>query len=392
MKVNKRLAWLSLAVTLLLVLTGCSPSQQELFNAALKMQSVKSMQQHTSMTFQLTGSGFEPSIQQQVDTAAMFLKNGKLDFDLKTIGNEQKTAAKLEMNMNLALQGMDINMPVWVDSDLSGDTPKVTEIIKLPVMAKAAFPPQLAGKEYMVLNPLDMNSSGTSKLDMTKLMEFSKNFQASELKFLTSYSKRFKPNFDTVGQSTLYMQTDDGSQLVNGYEIKLNDAQFKEFIRYTVNNLMQDEEALTFVKEYMAMMLQMSQLPNQAYIQAIDLDVTKQAEFLAKFNTLMDQLKDVTLLGDKGLKLDYVIYNGYFIKKSGVIDLKLDVNQVNRLMNALTGQSTPVEAKGVLDLTINFSSDISEIDKPLEIKLPEVNNSNSFDYQDLANLIPQKAD
>ncbi|KUO73697.1 MAG: hypothetical protein APF81_01980 [Desulfosporosinus sp. BRH_c37] len=398
MKVNRRLVWVGLAVTLLLVITGCSPSQRELFNAAMKMQTVKSMQQHTSMTFHLSGSGFEPSVQQQVDTAAMFLNSGKLDLDIKTSGNEQKTAVKSQINMNLALQGMDINMPVWVDTDLTGNTPKATEIIKLPLMAKASLPPQFASKEYIVMNPFDMNSSGTSNIDMTKLMEFSKGFQEAELKFLTSYSQRFKPNFEAVGHSSQYMQTDDGLKLVTSCEIKLNDAQFKDLIRYTVNNLVQDDEAVAFVKEYMDTILEMSHVPDQAkslndFNQVFeDFDVTKQYEFLAKFNTLMDQLKDVTLLGDKGIKLEYAIYNGYFIKNSGAINLKFDVSQMNRLMNTLSGQeSATVDAKGTVDLMVNYSTDFSGIDKPVEIQIPDVNSSNSLNYQDLINLSTNKA-
>ena len=398
MNVKKRLVWVALVVTLLLVVTGCSSSQQDMFNAAMKMQDVKSMQQHTTMTFQLTGSGFEPNVQQQVDKAALFLNDAKLDLDVKTSGNEQKTAVKSQMNMNLALQGMDIKIPIWVDSDLTGNTPKVTEIIKLPQIAKASFPPQFASKEYMVMNAMDMNNSQLGNINMTKLVEFSKNFQEKELKFLTSYSKRFNPNVDTVGNSTEYMQTDDGLQLVKSYQLRLSDAQFKDLIRYTVNNLVQDKEAMNFVKEFMDATLEISQVPNKAkslsdFDQAFkEFDVNKQSEFLAKVNTVMDQMKDVTLLGDKGLKLEYSIYNGYLIKKTGSINLKLDIAQINKFMNTVNGQlSTSVDAKGTVDMMVNFSTDISGINKPQEIQIPEVNNTNSFNYLDLMNLITNKA-
>lgn len=398
MKVRRKSIWVALVVTLGLLLTGCSPTQQELFNAAMKMQDVKSMQQHTTMTFQLTGSGFEPSVQQQVDTAAVFLNGTKLGFDVKTNGNEQKTAVKSQVDMNLALQGMDITMPIWVDSDLTGDTPIVKEIIKLPQIAKASLPPQFVSKEYMVINPFAMDNSELGKLDMTKLMEFSKNFQASEVKFLNSYSKRFNANVDAVSTSSQYMQTDDGSKLVTNYEIRLNDAQFKEFIRYTVNNVVQDKEAISFVKEFMDSILEMSQIPDKAKsLSSIDqafkdFDGNQQAQFLTTFNTVMDQLKNVTLLGDRGLKLDYAIYNGYFIKESGAINLKFNLAQINQFMNALNGQqSMSVDAKGTVDLMVNFSTDISGINSPIEIQMPEVNDTNSFDYLDLMKLTTNKA-
>jgi len=395
---GKKLTWVALAVTLLLVLTGCSPNQQEIVKAAMNMQNVKSMQQHTTMSFQLTGSGFEPAVQQQVTTAAAVLNDAKLDFDVKTSGNEQKTAVKSQVNMKLALQGMDITMPMWVDSDLTGDTPKVIEIIKLPSIAKASFPPQFAGKEYMVMNPMDMNKSGLGNIDMTKLMEFSKSFQAKEADFLASYVGRFNPNVGTEGNSDQYIQTDAGLQLVRGYKIGLSDAQFKELIRYTVNNFVQDKEAMNFVKGFLGSILEMSQIPDKAKnLSDVDqafneFDADKQAQFLAKFNTVMDQLKDVTLLGDKGLTLDYSICNGYIIKEGGAINLKVDLAQMNKFMNTVNGQpSASVDAKGTLDMMVNFNTDISGINSPLEIQIPDVNNDNSFNYMDLMKLSTIKA-
>ncbi len=394
MKAKKNLIWGSLVVALGVVLTGCSPNQQELFNAAMKMQNVTSIQQHTAMTFKLTGSGFEPDVQQQVDTAAMFLNNAKLDLETKTSGNDQKTVGKSQVTMNLALQGMDINVPLWVDSDLSGDTPKVTEIIKLPQIAKTSFPQQYASKEYMVMNPFNMNKS---ELDMTKLIDFSKNFQASEVQFLTSYSKRFNSNVDTAANSTESIQTNDGIKLVRSYEIRLNDAQFKDFIRYTVNNVVQDKEALNFAKGFMGSMLEMSQTPDQAKSlseldQAFkDFDVNKQTEFLAKFNNVMDQLKDVTLLGDKGIELKYFIYNGYFIRESGTINFKVDLAQMNKFMDILNGRQSTETAKGTLDMVVNFNTDNSGINDPLEIQIPVVNDTNSFDYMEFIKNITSKA-
>ena len=123
-----------------------------------------------------------------------------------------------------------------------------------------------------------------------------------------------------------------------------------------------------------------------------EFDADKQAQFLAKFNTVMDQLKDVTLLGDKGLTLDYSICNGYIIKEGGAINLKVDLAQMNKFMNTVNGQpSASVDAKGTLDMMVNFNTDISGINSPLEIQIPDVNNDNSFNYMDLMKLSTIKA-
>lgn len=397
MKAKKKFVWAASVVALLLVLTGCSQNQQEIFNSVMKMQDVKSLQEHTTMTFQLSGSGFEPDVQQQVEAAAMYLNNAKLELDVKTSGNEQKTATKSQVDMNLALQGTNINMPIWVDSDFTGETSKVTEIIKLPQIAKASLPPQFANKEYMIINPFAMNNSAPSNIDMTNFMKLSRNLQTMEVNFLTSYSQRFNPNFDVVDKGIQDVQTNDGLKSAHVYEINLNDAQFKEFIRYTVNNFVQDKEAMNFVKEFMHSILEISQVPDNAkslndFDQAFNEFDTNKTQFLTDFNTAMDQLNDVEFLGDKGLALKYAISDGYFVKESGAINLKLDFDKMNHFMNTLNGQqSTSVDANGTLNLMVTFSTDISGINSPLEIQIPEVNTSNSFSYLDLMNSVTNNA-
>lgn len=389
MKSKTKFIWTSLVLTALLVLPGCSQNQQVIFDASMKMQDVHSLQQHTAMTFHLSGSDFEPEVQQQINTAAMFLNNAKLDLDAKTSGNKEKTVAKSQVDMNLALQGMTINVPIWVDTDLTGNTPKIKEILRLPQMVQATLPPQFASKEYMVMDPSTMTNSELSEIDMIKLTEFTKNFQEAQVTFLKSYAERFNPKVDVVSAGSQTVQTNDGPKEARIYNIKLNDAQFKDFIRYSVNNFTQDKEAMNFVKDFMHSILEISQIPDKANTLSefdkafAEFDANK-SQFLAEFNATMDQLDAVTFLGDKGIALKYAISNGYCIQQSGTVNLKIDIAQINQLMNTLNEQqNTSIDAKGTLDLLINFKTDNSGINTPLEITIPEVNSNNSFNYMDL---------
>jgi hypothetical protein len=394
MRFKKKIIWIPLVLTLLLVLTGCNQNQQAIFNAAMNMQDAKSMQAHTSMTFRLSGSGFEPAVQQQVDTAAAFLNNAKLDLDVKTSGNEQKTVSRSKVDMNLVTQGMNIDVPCWVDSDLTSNTPKVSEIIKLPQIASASLPTQFASKEYMVINPYEITNSGLDEINITKLTEFSKSFYAAEIAFLNSYSKRFNPNVDVVSCGSQNVQTNAGLKEAQIYEVKLNDAQFKDFIRYTVNNFAQDTEAMNFVKDFMGSILEISSVPDKAktindFDQAFKQFEVSKPQFLAKFNSVMDQLNAVTFLGDQGLELKYAISDGYCVQESGTLNFEINMAQINQLMNTLSAQeSTAADAKGILNLQINFNTDVSGINSSLELKIPEVNSDNSFNYQDLIKGIP----
>ena len=391
-KKRKKYVWLALISTLLLVLTGCDTNQQEIFNAALKMQNVNSMQSQTSMTFQLKGTGFDTAQQQQIDNASTFLNNAKLNFNMELSTNPQKTLNKAQMDFNLTSPSMNVDVPVWVNSDLTGLAPKATEIIKVPQIAASSLPAKLAGKEYMVIDPYNMGMAGTSPVDATSLLQFSKNFQEAEIAFLTAYAQQYNPNIDLVDNGVQYVQTPDGQEAARMYELKLNDAQFKDFISYTVNNFVNDPDAMNFVKNEMDSVLQISQVPNQAatlseFDQTFNSFVANKQTFLTQFNNVMNQLKNVTILGDKGIDIQYAVSNGYIIQESGYFNFKLDLAQLNQLANNLDGQpNTPVEAKGVVDMTINFNSVISGINAPTNITLPAVDSSNSFNYTDLLSL------
>lgn len=388
---NRKLIWVALVIILLLVLTGCSPNQREIFNASMKLKEAKSLQEHTTMTFQVSGSDFDPAVQQQVDKTARFLNNAKLDLDVKTYSNEQKTASKAQMNINLALQGMNIDLPVWLDSDLTGDVPKVKEIIKLPSVASASLPPEFSNKEYMVLNPYDMNNAAGDNITTMELMNFSKNMQTSVVNFMNSYAQQYNPGFEVIDNGIQSLQTDTGLQPARVYEVKLNDAQFKDFIRYTVNNFVQDNDAVNFVKQFMDSTLQLSQSPNKATIlnnfdQAFAKFYTDRPQFLATFNNAMDSLQNVSILGDKGIDIQYGISGGCLVKESGSVNLNIDLAQINQFINALNGQQNTLNnPKGTLNLTVNFNTKISGINNQAKIQLPTVDSTNSFNYSDLLN-------
>ncbi|MBP1759898.1 MAG: cell wall-binding protein [Firmicutes bacterium] len=382
---KKKLIWIASVLTLLLVLTGCTPNQQVIFDAAMKMQKVHSMQQHTTMTFQLSGSGFEPTIQQQVNLAAGMLNNAKLDLTAKTSGNDLKTVSKSQIDMNLTTQGLTLNVPVWVDMDLSGSTPRLLEIFKVPPMAIASLPPQFTGKEYAVMNPYATSNSELNRINPAKLIEFSQNFQTKYVNFLTSYAKRFNPNLEVVN-----VPTNDGS---SKYTLKLNDAQFKELISYTVNHFAQDQEAMNFMKEFMTSIVEINQIAVQTgssnnLEQAFNDRDMNIPQFLAQFNSIMNQLMNVTFLSDKGLELNYTISGGYIIQEGGILNFKVDLSQIAPLLNSSIGaQSAGINAKGTLDLAINFNTDITNINAPVDIQIPKVTSNNSFNYFDLIKVL-----
>lgn len=389
MKQKKKIVIAAFILVLLLSLTGCS--QNVVFLYQLKMLKVQSMQQHTTMTFQLNGSGFETAEQKDFDKVADVLNNSKLDFNIKTNNNAESTKSQAQMDLNVVTQGMNTNMTCWVDQDYSNSTPELTETFKLPAIAAAALPSQYSGKEYIVYKPFDIPEV-KDQIDYNAMSDFIKNAQSKQIAFLMKYAEQYDPNVNITYNGVQSVETPAGSKQADIYEIKLNDAQFKELIRYTVNNFVQSPDAMDYFKYLMVSSIELNQSENKEtmlkeFETAFAEFNNNKPQFLADFNKVMDQLNNVTLLGSQGIQIKYAIADGYIINESQVINLELDMAQLNQLTQSLNGTKDP-ETKtaipaGKVNLIINITTENYDINVPQVIQFPEVNDRNSIDYLEL---------
>lgn len=378
MKNRKKLLAVSILLIVALVLTGCTANQKAIFDASMKMQKVNSAQQHITMSIGLTGSGLDPMVQEQVDQIAAMLKDANFELTVNTNSNEEKTKVQSQVDMNLTMAGMEISMPYWVDMDLTSKDPKLKEIFRLPQIAKATFPEEFRSKEYMVMDIANTSNPEFNTLDMTKLMNFGLNYQEKWTDFLVDYANRFNPNFEVVS-----VPTNDNTQK---FSIRLDDKGFKELLSYTVNNFAQDEEALGFIEEYFNMIFEVAgqgtldgSMSFEESFMETEIDATKT---LDQFNSLMETLRNVTLIGDKGIQLNYTIADGYIVESSGSIDLQIDLSEISQLMPMPTIDMDSPEMSGILSLTVNYDTDTSNINLPVDIQIPELTPGNSFDYFD----------
>ena len=103
-------------------------------------------------------------------------------------------------------------------------------------------------------------------------------------------------------------------------------------------------------------------------------------ELKKKFNKFMDDFKDVKLLGEEGIVIEYGVNNdGYIVREVGKIDLNIDLKSIGEA----TGNSALVEDLGILKLEINFNTKNYNINKDMKINMPKVNEQNSLDYKDI---------
>jgi hypothetical protein len=102
-------------------------------------------------------------------------------------------------------------------------------------------------------------------------------------------------------------------------------------------------------------------------------------ELKKQFNEFMDTYKDIKIIGDKGIVIEYgVNSDGYIVYEAGNIDLRIDLEAITK---AVKEDLPPVE--GVLNLGIKFETKVSNINKDIRVYIPKVNKSNSIDFSEM---------
>ncbi|QZY54513.1 hypothetical protein [Crassaminicella profunda] len=386
----KKMSIMALVVILVLSFTGCSNKEMKLYSAFEKAQEITSMESDTDITFTFNTTGFSQEEQNSMQMVQQMLKDSKISLHQKMLQNEEKTIAKAKVDADITFGGMMMNTQVWVDTDLSGKTPKLVEVIKLPPMVMAAAP-EFQNKEYIVYNfneMMDMNQN--KEVDFNKLMNVSKELQPKLTKFLRDYAGQFNPRLEMVeykGNKSV-----DGKN-VSVYELRLDDRSFKKLVRYAANNFLENEDALKFIKEYMTTVVDMTE--------AIDTEKETAKEEMDKgfdefknnipqmkenINVFMDAFEDVEVLGENGIVIEYMINeDGYIVNEKGTIDLNIDLAKLEKAFKKVnTNKTNSVPAKnGVFKIGLNFNSKIYNINKEIEIEKPALTIENTLYFSDM---------
>ncbi|MEG0775308.1 hypothetical protein [Clostridium sp.] len=389
MKAIKKIVALGIgALMSVAVLTGCSTDDMALYRALNKSQDITTATTKTEMSLNLSAENLSAQEAEMVQGIMPMLNNSKLTVTSKMEQNKEKTIAKVESNIEVKSPDMSINMGVWVDTDLTKSQPEFREIVKLPTMFTSQVP-ELAGKEYMVIDFEDMaNIPGAQQPNFEQIMEFSKDFQGKLVDFIDKYAAQFKPSKDIVKRVGSETIVQNGvSQSAEIYEIKFDDATFKELLRYTANNFAQNEDAIAFIKEYMLSSLSVSGLPQEelaaakAEMEKVFADYESNLpQFLEEMNAAFDELDGIKILGQKGITIRFAVNaDGYVINEKGNMEFVLDLGQMNK--DAAANGQEPVT--GVYTIGLEFNSDITNINKPVTITFPVLTASNSVSFSDL---------
>lgn len=389
----------ALAVGILMsttVLTGCSTDGMSLYSAFMKSQDIKTMEMQTDISLNISATNLSPQEEQMMAMILPVINNTKISALTKVEQNKDKTAAKVQSDIKMNIGQMPMDMSVWVDTDMAGEKPLLKEVIKMPALFTAQAPAQFTGKEYMVMDLSEMtNVPGAPVMDYKKLAEFSKEFQPKFTEFFAKYAKQYNPGFNVITKvGTQLIAQPRMLQKADIYELKLDDSTFKDLIRYTVNNFAENKEAIAFIKDYMVAVMSVMELPEgEADASTAELEKafadfeTKLPQIVQVINAGLDMIKDVKILGEKGIVIRYAVNkDGYIINEKGNIDFVIDLPSLAKL-----GGSTEVfegQPTGIYTISLEFSNDTRKINGYVYIELPEVNEVNSFNYTELLNLVP----
>lgn len=387
----KKISIAVLILILSLAFTGCTNNELGFYNAYKRTQDIDSMESNTVLNFTLEAEGFAKEQQQVIDQTTSMLKDSDINIYQKMIQNEDRTAATAFADMNLNIGDMSMPLSVWVDTDMSSEKPELIEIIKMPPMLMAQMAqviPEASAKEYIVYDFEELMSESEEQIDFNELMKFGKEMQPKITDLLKSYQENFDPEVEVIKYK--------GTRTVNGkslsiYELKLDDESFKEFLRYAVNYSLNDKDAIDFIKEYMNAVTSMMKVPEEKQLVKDEVDNElnnldkKLPKFKKKFNEFMDSTKDVQIIGDEGIVIEYGINSdGYIVHEAGIIDMIIDLETITKIIGNNVSEEAE-QIKGVLKLGINYNTKIKNINEDIKIDMPEVDENNSINYYKMLN-------
>lgn len=390
---TKKLSIISLVLVLALSMVGCTRSaEQDVYKAFLQTMDIRSMESNTEVSFTVEGTGLDAESQLMVDQAKATLNNSKFYIKQKQALNSEGTVGKAEVELGADIGGMKMDMGVWVDMDYISEEPKLVEIIKMPPMLMTEVGPEFAGKEYIVYDVSSMMNSLNEKdqeidMNFSKLMNLSKDLQPKMEEFMKKYFKDFKSDKKLV--TYMGKKNIDGKDL-SMYSVKLDDESLKSLVKSVGNYSLDNKENMEFLKDYMSLVsaaMEITGSEGQISKEEIDKELlameSKLPQIKKTFNEFMDSIKDVKIIGDKGIAIEYGIdEKGYVVSEKGSIDFKIDLASISKALS--DGMSEEVElSTGIINLNMDYKSDIKNINKELKVNLPKVDEKNSISFEKL---------
>ncbi|MBU3098044.1 MULTISPECIES: hypothetical protein [Clostridium] len=371
-----------------------------LSDAILKTNSAKTMESNGKISLTFKGQGLSKQDKEDFEMISDMLNNLQVSFNAKTTGNSDGTISKQYVEISANVGGSPYAGELWSDINLTGKTPIVKEIVKSPQLFEMMVPPENVNK-YMLIDLNEMNKtpgmlSELGNLDFGKMISENKELQGLIITLFQKYSAKLGDNYNFISK--------DG----NVYRVKIDDTQFKNLIREVVNLTAENEEVQNLIRDLIV--TEMKNTGSSAVeINSMKADMdnmfnTLESQgFLDEFNQIMDKLKDVKILGDKGIDITYTINeNGYVIGTKGNIELVLDMAKIDKVFTeSVSGDAADVATEiiptGTYTVGVHYEVNNNNINGKVNVIIPILTSANSFSYvnmfdESIGNLIDEDID
>jgi hypothetical protein len=370
------------------IFTGCSVDEVGLINAFQKSETITSEKTYTKMSVNVSATNLSNEEEATFDTVQPLINSSTISVSSEINENQDKTISKDEEDIRMNLAGMPIKMRAWANEDLTGATPVVNEIVKMPQILTSKLPTQFQGKDYMVMNSADMNNiSGTSQINYSKLLTFSKQFQPELLSFISKYAAQFNPDTTYITEvgSSSYLE-DSKSQEEDIYELKLTDASLKDLMHYTLTNLASNTDAIKLVKDYVSGIASVYGIKDTTELDSMTNNLPQE---LATLNQTLSTIDNLKILGQNGIKIRYTTNtDGYIVNEKGNEQFVVDLPSIIKLAEgSQVSTSSANDPTGIYTINLDFNTDITNINGNVLIEAPQVDSTNSFNYTDLVKAV-----
>jgi len=296
------------------------------------------------------------------------------------------------------MKGMKIDTQIWTENTVADGKNVSRSIVKIPQIP--GMPVQQGAVDQYIVMDQTLGTTEVEGVDSEKLEALSKEYQLKVTDFINNYITQLNPGFEVA---KLKGSIDFQGKRLPVYQVKLTDASFKALLKYCINDLMQNEDAITLVKDLLLSTLQITEL-TETDAEAVKAEIDKAfeeyknqlPELRKQVDAFFDAFKDVQLIGSSDLVLNYVIdENGYIVYEYGTIDIVIDTKAILDAVSKLSGEDAAeagetlaTEDTGTLRLIVNYGTKRYNINKKVSISIPKVDETNSIKLDDLTGLIP----
>lgn len=343
MKKFKGLVSALLVGATLFSLTGCG-NKDGLVEAMQKTNTAKSYGYKAKVDVKIDG---------ELPPEAAGLNSIGLELDGKIAGDVSK-GYKNQANIKASVMGISVDLDVMQDIAIVDNKAVVKMFLEIPEILKAQTGPMFADYDYLYMDSQAMEdlqkSMGveevtTSDADMKAMMEKSMNVQKSFLSFMKEYKDENGKGMieDTGKQAVVVNGTEEELQT---YKIAIDNAKLKNILKAYFN----DEDRVKELQDFITTMA-----PEDPSVQE-ELNIN---EMIKEIDTMPN------VLGNDGLVFDFVVKDGYVVQYKGNIS---------------------IAAEDGTNVNLNYVMDLYDINKDIEIKVPEKTEVKALDIMELMNM------